>query len=115
MQIEVIKKSVKEKGPQFAGKLLNVTYLVKVWPNMAAKSTTPVVEKEIVTEYNRTHESDPDSMDRQDVRINKELEDAAVATVNAYLNEKALLETEERVDAHVTTLQAELDKLYKDV
>lgn len=115
MQIEVIKKSAKEKGVQFAGKLLNVTYLVKAWPNLVAKSTTPAVEKEITVEYNRTHEGDDDSMDRQDARINKELQDAAVATVDAYLNEKALLETEERIDNHVTTLQAELDKLYKEV
>ena len=75
MQIDVIKVKAVEKGSQFAGKLLNIHYVVKCWPEGVSKEEDPVVEKSIVINDYSLSNTTPEQLAKQDARIAKEMDD----------------------------------------
>lgn len=111
MQVRVTKKEVKERGPEFAGQLLNVTWMIKLWPNdVSIESTDPVVKEDITHDYSK--HADPNQLNEQDARIDKFLEEKAKELIGKYLNEKNLLEKEPRIDDRTTKLQTKLETTY---
>jgi len=96
MQFRIIEKKAKDRGRIFAGKLLDMTWTVKVWTKAQdPDADDPVFEKDLKHDYSRSAASaDPD---KQDAVIDAFLEKEAKEVVAAYLNEQSLL-----VDKHIT-------------
>lgn len=110
MQVRVIEKEAKDKGSQFAGKLLDMTWTVKLWLNQQdPDQDEPVLERDIKHDYSR-HDK-PEDLTKQDTRIDKFLEEESKNAIAAYLNEQSLM-----IDEHITdrtsTLKTKLDAEY---
>jgi hypothetical protein len=113
MQVRVIEKEAREKGPHFAGKLLDMTWTVKLWLNQQdPDSDDPVYTKDLTHDYSR-HEKQ-EHLVEQDARIDTFLEKEAKKAISAYLNEKALM-----IDKHITdrtsALRSKLDAEYGEI
>lgn len=113
MQIDVIKVKAVEKGPQFAGKLLNIHYVVKCWPDGVSKEEDPVVEKPVVVDDYSLSNTTPEQLAKQDARIADDMDEAGKEIMRQYLNEKTFFEgdnpiAEDRVDTYAATLQTTL-------
>jgi len=110
MQIRVTKVRAVDTGPQNNGKLLNVTWLLEVWPNLVPTTDPTIISQEITFAYFK-HDSQ-EQLDRQDEQINGYLVEQAQLLIDEYLNEKALITEEPRIDSAATTLKAALEAEY---
>jgi len=110
MQVRVVEKEAKEKGPQFAGKLLDMTWTIKLWLNQQdPDNDVPILEKDVKHDYSR-HDK-PEDLAKQDARIDAFLEDESKKVINAYLNEQSLI-TDKHITDRTTTLKSKLDTQY---
>lgn len=110
MQIRVTKVKAEDAGSQNNGKLLIVTWLLEVWPNLVPLTDPTLISKEIAHEYFK--HSSQEQLDRQDERINAYLEEQAKLSIDVYLNEKALITIEPRIDSAATKLRTVLEVTY---
>ena len=110
MQIRVTKVRAEDTGPQNNGKLLNVTWLLEVWPNLVPTTGPTIISREITFAYFK-HDSQ-EQLDRQDEQINAYLAEQAESLIKTYLNEKALITEEPRIDNAASTLKTTLEAEY---
>jgi len=110
MQVKVIEKEAKEKGPQFAGKLLDMTWTIRLWlKQQDPDADVPVYTKDISHEYSR-HDK-PEHLIKQDAEIDAFLEEESKKAIDAYLNEEALM-TDKHVTDRTSTLETKLIASY---
>ena len=113
MQFRIIEKEAKDKGSQFAGKLLDMTWTIRLWfAQQDPDSDEPVFTKDVTHDYSR-HDK-PEDLIKQDARIDKFLEEESKKAIGAYLNEQSLM-----IDKHITdrttTLKTKLDAEYGEI
>ena len=110
MQIRVTKMRAEDSGPQNCGKLLHVTWLLEVWPNLVPLTETPIISTELsFAYYMADNEID---LNAQQIRINNYLLDESKRIIDAYITEQTLITTEARIDTAASTLQTALETEY---
>lgn len=113
MQCRVIEKEAKDRGPQFAGKLLDMVWTVKLWLNQQdPDSDLPIFVKDVPHEYSR-HDK-PEHLIKQDLDIDKFLGEESKIAIDAYLNEESLM-VDEHITGRTSTLVSKLETDYGEI
>ena len=110
MQIRVTKARAQDSGPQNDGKLLRVTWLLEVWPNLVPLTDTPIISTELSFDYFLA-DNETDLINQQ-TRINTYLLEESKRLINAYIAQKTLITTESRIDTAAATLKTALEVEY---
>jgi len=113
MQVRVIEKEAKEKGPQFLGKMLDMTWEVKLWlKGQDPDQDEPVFTKPIKHDFSRHDE--PEKLAKQDKDIDDYLEEESKKAIATYLNEQSLM-TDKHITDRTSTLTTKLTNEYGEI
>ena len=114
MQIRVTKKSVTALGPNQKDNYM-IKWLLEAWPDGIALTETPVISEEIQHDFFKYDLSDPNSEDdyaKQQLRIDKHLEEKAKEIMDKHIAEVDMLAKENRLNDSTDKLKTKLDTIY---